>query len=131
MLDAIRSNDTARRVLDKIPGSQWVQMGLDKLSGMIRAIENIRHHLSDMQETSAALSGKVDKYLNNQRGDPTALQQLLQEIEKASAAIPENISALSKILNALDTQITNMEAHSELFAEISGASSDWTPAKIL
>jgi len=82
-LDAIRSSDTAQAVLDKIPGAEWIQMGLDKLSGMVRTIEGIRYHLTEMQSTSTKMSKALTEYFNQNKGDPIALQKLLHDMEEA------------------------------------------------
>ncbi len=84
MLDALRRSESAQAVIKNIPGSEWIQMGLDKLSGMVRTLEGIRHHLVAMQTTSKKLSQSIDQYMQNHKGDPKALQDLLLEIERAN-----------------------------------------------
>jgi hypothetical protein len=95
ILDAIRTNETAQAFLKNIPGAQWLQMSLTKLSELIRNVEGIHFHLQEMERVSKSLTEAINQHFLKNRGDPTKLHELLEIIRRANGTFQDTARAFS------------------------------------
>ena len=95
ILDAIRTNETAQSFLKEIPGAQWLQMSLTKLSELIRNVEGIHVHLQEMERVSKSLMEAINHYFLKHRGNPVKLHELLGDIRRANDTFQDTARAFS------------------------------------
>jgi chromosome segregation ATPase len=115
------------------------------IDALERAIADFNQNLTEQfGENFAKLNDAVGKLLEwqeNNKRDMESLRDTLDEfvkaakssseslkaVEEATSSIPQNMESLSGLLQKLDGQIENMEAHLEVFAEVSEKASNAMP----
>lgn len=98
------------------------QLG-DNFSKLNDAVGNLliwqENNKKDMEE----LRQSLDRTTNTIK----STEDSISEIEKSSSKIPENVSGLSTLLEAIQVQLKDVEAHTKVFSEISDKASDALP----